>query len=369
MTPEERLLVHGVGLTLINNIAAQVTRTVLYGAVILIFLLSTFTLLKRGLGAEATRILFATTTIGFLLTTMLWLLGFVDLAISIKSIFVDSAGVVDRATLNNTTQRLLVSCTRMIINWVTQSLVVMSDGVVVWRTWVICAEQRWSMLAPCALLVGTIGTSFTLLVMHSVAFAMQDDVHSATMLEFHVDRLFNASLALSLATNVASTLLILLKLWNQIRFNRQLGIRQKSTSPVLRVMLVLIESGFMYCGIQSLNLIVGFVPYVRHSAFDIAGASIQVFLTMATAMYPSIIILLVSQQRSMVETFGFTTQLKSCKDVELECVPSDSDESGRSPALLDAAQISTEVESQLSNNSASGASATQKSYSDKHVHT
>ncbi|KAF8055175.1 hypothetical protein FPV67DRAFT_869906 [Lyophyllum atratum] len=101
-----------------------------------------------------------------------------------------------------------------------------------------------------------------------------------------------------------------------------MGIKQKSTSPVRKVMLVLVESGFVFCGIQGIYLLLSFVPYTIDSAFAMAGGVIAQITQMATAMYPSIVILLVSQQRSMVETFGFSTQLRSHRDPDLKHMPS-----------------------------------------------
>ncbi|KAF8075731.1 hypothetical protein FPV67DRAFT_1444566 [Lyophyllum atratum] len=223
-----------------------------------------------------------------------------SVASQIKGAFIDSGGVVDRATfdrLNDEIAPILI-----LEGWAYQLLVIITDGVLVWRTWVICPEQQRTRLGLVSAVLGQ-----TL----------------SPTLEFTSLRFYTASLALSLATNLASTLLILYKLWDQLRFTRTLGIKQKSTSPVRKVMLVLVESGFVFCGIQTIYLVLNFAPNAANgSAYAVIGGIIAQVTQTGTGMYPSIVILLVSKQRSIVETFGFSTQLRNHRDPDLEHMPS-----------------------------------------------
>jgi len=129
---------------------------------------------KRGLKATATRVWLATTVSTFLLTTIFWIGITSSNCIQIKGYLVYSTRVVNNAALSQTNQKLAPLI--ILELWIPQSLVclprtssstdwktqfslqsIISDCMVLWRTWVLHSEQRWIMLAPCALLVGTIG--------------------------------------------------------------------------------------------------------------------------------------------------------------------------------------------------------------------
>ncbi|KAF8075762.1 hypothetical protein FPV67DRAFT_381510 [Lyophyllum atratum] len=319
MSPEERSLFQLVGNVLLHNLVRLASVTLLYGVFMLLFSSSTLMLLNRGLTFRATRVWLAVTTTVFLLETVYWIAGITMVASQMRGVFIDTVGVVDRATLEGLNRR--VAWIPTLQQWMYQLLIVMSDGVLVWRTWVICPEQQRTRIALCALLVGTMGATLGCLVLNSnISSALQ--ANQSPNLELISTRLVDASLALSLATNLTSTLLILYKLWNQLRFKRTMGIKQKSTSPVRKVMLVLVESGFVYCGIQGIYLVTSFVQDALGSPFGTINGILGEIAQMGTAMYPFIVILLVSQQRSMVETFGFSTQLRSHRDPDLEHMPS-----------------------------------------------
>lgn len=302
---EEQALVQHIGDVLLTGFASLTPFTLLYGAFLLVFLQSTHTLVQRGLSSRPTQIMFAATLASFLLMSLHWIAVTADFARSIKGVLVDSGGAVSVpvfAELNQKEYPLYV-----LQAWASQLLFILSDGIVLWRTWVLYWEQRWIMLAPCALLLGTIGTSLAFLALDS-----NPSIMDSTTLVLASTRTFNAALALSLATNVVSTMLIFYKLWSHLRFKRKMGIKSKSTSPVQKVMIILVESGVVFCAIQAINLSLQIVqPRQVSQASAIATAVVLVILDMATAMYPSIVVLIVSQQRSMVESFGFTTELKN----------------------------------------------------------
>lgn len=309
MTPEERLVFQQVGLAMLNNLVADSTQLLLYGVFILLFALSTSALWRCGLEARPTRMMFAITLASFVATTIYIVFGTqVFTAIQYRDDLVNLA-VVDKVGRDT-----LIACA-VLVDWMTALLTIISDGVVVWRTWVLYSEQRWVMLAPCALIVSTIVTSLGYLILISM-YPTPETLTFALLFA----RLWIASLSLSLATNVVATLLTFYKLWAYLRFRREMGMHRALRSPVQKVMLLLVESSFVFCAIQGINLLVEFVPRTEQAdtASYIVEEVVLSTLQMATAMYPTIVVILVSQQRSLVETFGISSELRDQGAFDIE---------------------------------------------------
>ncbi|KAG6914328.1 hypothetical protein DXG01_000976 [Tephrocybe rancida] len=111
-----------------------------------------------------------------------------------------------------------------------------------------------------------------------------------------------------MATNVVTTLIITYKLWSHRKFVvENLGNTQRR-SQAQKVLDILVESGFVYCALQVVTLTLDSLPDAPRQGTSYAYA-VQVFLcsyTVVSAMYPTIIIVLVNTQRSFVDTYGFS---------------------------------------------------------------
>ncbi|KAF8073542.1 hypothetical protein FPV67DRAFT_1737259 [Lyophyllum atratum] len=330
-TASERALLQGIGPVIYYNFIFVAPTTALYGLFMLLFSFSTYILLQRGLSARPTRIWLVTTSTSFLLTTTYWCCLLTVYTIQIQGALITSAGTLDHAVIAGVSNR--IAGPELVQAWITQTLFIISDGVVLWRTWALYSERRWTFLAPCALFVGTIATSLTYLVLQSnVSAIINNGRGNAGDLQLTTTRLFTASLALSLASNLTSTLLILYKLWSYLRFRRKMGLKSRSTSPVHRVMVVLVESGFTYFVIQAFTFILSFIQNTEITAATVVSGTLQSILTMGTAMYPSIIVVLVSEQRSMAETFnGFSIELKNDGTADPESMAEDHDAESPQP--------------------------------------
>jgi len=306
----ERILLSAIGRALLGDFAVVTTITLFYGMGFLVFVLCTFTLLQRGLASRSTQVLFVTTLASFFLFTLRWSFAIAPLAIDIRGTFVDSAGKLNRATFQR-----LDEATRsigLIEASAAQFLIAISDGVVIWRAWVLYPQQMLIMVGPCMFFVGTIGTSFANVLINSNPKASPGIPNAAAEITLL------SSLVLSLVTNVVSTLLILHKLRSYRRFNRAIGVTQKAVSPVQKIMLILIESGVAFGAIQVLNLILELVPQSSGSPVSLVTHITLAVLVASTAIYPSIVILLVKTQRSVVQTFEFSTETKNLKAADVE---------------------------------------------------
>ncbi|KAF5376311.1 hypothetical protein D9615_008468 [Tricholomella constricta] len=308
MSPDERALLQRVGVVMLRDFAILTVMVLNFGAFIILFSFSAFALLQRGLASRATQAMLGTTLIAFLVSSVMTISYFIAYVISAKGALVESAGILDKLMFARVNERLflysdIIAVTSMLIP-------ILSDGVVIWRAWVLYPDKQWIMLVPCALLVGTIGATVANLVL---LFKGSQN----PLLVPVSDIVFTASLALSLGTNVAATGLIIYKLWGHLRFVRQMGIKQDSTSSVQKILIVLVESGYNHhvwppppmsdkSGPDNSSS-ARFCSYTSDSVYRDGQRILLEILMVATAMYPSIVIVLVSLQCSTVETFGFST--------------------------------------------------------------
>ena len=165
---------------------------------------------------------------------------------------------------------------------------VVSDAVVVWRAWALFTDERWMLTLPILLLTATTGkapaplrhysvdrstvVTFTFLG-YDVRFIRHASSPTAAQPNF-LGNLFTARITLSFTTNVVATLLIAYKLsyvndeslMNSLlvesgillltcilrkhrRIVKTLGLG-KGTSQGQKALLLLIESGAVYCALQ-----------------------------------------------------------------------------------------------------------------------
>ncbi|KAF5371962.1 hypothetical protein D9615_008062 [Tricholomella constricta] len=309
MSPDERALLQIIGRFILQNFVTLTPIVVLHGIFIMLFPFSTFTLLQRGPASRPTQAMLGTTLIAFLVSSFLCISTVSNNVITIREALFNSTGMLDFSILEKFSKS--ISKTSSIQAVAFMLIPILNDSVVIWRAWVLYLDRQWIMLVPCAFLFGTIGATVTYLVFDFKFF-------QSSMLDPVSSDVFKASLTLSLGTNVTATSLIFYRLWGHHRFLRRMGIKQNSTSPVQKILIVLVESGLAYCALQITIIVLEFISTPTFSFLFASGALLNVLMLM-TAMYPSIVILLVSVQRATAETFIFSTQVgdRSVQDIEL----------------------------------------------------
>jgi len=129
---------------------------------------------QRGMKTRPIRIMFAVTATSFLSTTLKL----------VSTIGPKAVGISYPLLVHETKYSRFWHA----LPWTSLSSFIISDGVVIWRTWILYPERQWIMILPCLLLMGTTGT-------------------------FVASPLSTAFFALSFTTNAISTLLILYQLW------------------------------------------------------------------------------------------------------------------------------------------------------------
>jgi len=215
---------------------------------------------------------------------------------------------VSTATINKTTTTYFIMS-----SWAEQIQLIINDGIVVWRAWILYPGQKWVKIALCFLLAAAIGLSVPSLILTITPAAGLLAAPGTVTLSKIFD---NISFCSSFVTNLVATLLILHKLRVQ-RHSHILNLGQKrSMTRGQRVLLVLVESGLVFCGLQAMDLALLFIPSSPSSdiAFFVFGNTCF-WATMP--LFPFIVIIMVQKNNSVVETFGFSDRLRDiAADVE-----------------------------------------------------
>ncbi|KAI0049834.1 hypothetical protein FA95DRAFT_1603999 [Auriscalpium vulgare] len=115
---------------------------------------------------------------------------------------------------------------------------VLGDGIVVWRAYVIWDRNRHILCVPFLLLLITLGTSVWQ-IMYTI-FRVR--------VQANVDHAYQIGLFMTLLTNVVATGIIGYRAWQHYRSSSVVQIRI-GRDRALTVLLLLVESGALYCAV------------------------------------------------------------------------------------------------------------------------
>ncbi|KAJ7586026.1 hypothetical protein C8J56DRAFT_1052386 [Mycena floridula] len=168
-----------------------------------------------------------------------------------------------------------------------------SDSIVVWRAWVLWPNHRW---ARCLLVLCLVGSFIGVCI--DFTFVILFDLGNS---KFYPTGPKTLILTLPLfATNLVSTLLIGYKVWEyrtEIKYN--LGLGKTTRTKVERILILLTESGMIYCALWVPNCL---VPLVSQDYDSLAYQLTVSVLPQLTAMYPIMIILLVTLEKASLQS-------------------------------------------------------------------
>jgi len=263
-----------------------------WGIYALLFSVSVCLLVKKGLrGSTPRKILLFSTCLMFTASTAL---ASVDTAIYLVQF---SAG--DYIPTSNGLQ---LACEILF-----DSLFLMGDSIVIWRTWMVCPDRKLLVLLPITLWFG----GFTCLI-SLIGVAIHNGASSAWTIGVYdaptTLKLSMATAGLSAATNFFSTLLISWKAWQRrALFNIQTASTGGPGTRAHKILSLLIESGFIYFGLwvaQMLNF------YANSKALVLKGVLSGAY-DMVIGTYPTLIIILVHLDYTVWDSTQSDTKLSS----------------------------------------------------------
>ncbi|KAJ7853318.1 hypothetical protein B0H14DRAFT_2758549 [Mycena olivaceomarginata] len=216
---------------------------------------------------------------------------------------------------------------------------IVGDGVVVWRAWVLYARARWVVGVPCLMLcMSFIFTVIDLGCLAGAGYANQTAMASGGA----VCERAELSWAFSFVTNGTCTVLIGYKAWQHRRSTRALNTTITSTRlSTNRILSLLVESGFIYC-------LFWLTQYILFVDISRAAPVIYVYELFAgmgdqiSGMYPTLIIAIVNLHQTLWDDSAPDARADSAMHFAAGAKRSGSDGSGAySGARL---QLRTDVE-------------------------
>ncbi|KAF5353707.1 hypothetical protein D9758_008606 [Tetrapyrgos nigripes] len=248
------------------------------------------------------RIIFGVTCLLFISSTSLWAM---DLALNneLTSIALD---IYDPSA---SPEEWLLSVEAKIhqVTNKTNSLMIISDAVVIWRTYAIWGRKRTIISLPILILLAALGCAIVQLFVCDLQLLK----HGSTMIRICIDNMrmpMFITFILSLFTNFTSTSLIAVRAWSLRGFMKQsLGANSPSTR-VQRILGLLVESGLIYfvfmsasCFIGNAGIIAPHLSVRSLSTLAFAASAFAGMINQLMGIYPTSIIVLVSLGQTFTE--------------------------------------------------------------------
>ncbi|KAH9896137.1 hypothetical protein C8Q73DRAFT_468217 [Cubamyces lactineus] len=277
--------------------------SVLWGAYTVLVVFTVYASLTRGLSQRSARILLAVVVALYVSTTSYWAFA-LRFARSVTEI-AEGEGTIKQDSITSFGCALTAP---LLVN------IVLSDGVVWWRAWVLSGRKRLVLLSAGVLLLATFATS-VLSTRNSCSLTHARELSFITVDLFSNDAFGVAATALSLFTNASATAVIGVQAW---RFRKLLGGHLNTLSGRVRaeeILHLLIESSLVYCVLWSIILvgqafsIIPFdAPFYRAYHDTPAGGRFSDLynflldgLVPIIGIYPTLVIMLVSAKKSRLE--------------------------------------------------------------------
>ncbi|KZV60927.1 hypothetical protein PENSPDRAFT_659271 [Peniophora sp. CONT] len=272
-----------------NLMLPQLVETFAFGLFTFLIIISSYTIVNKGLKTWANRIMLATTLTMYVVAAVKWALCFAivwgDFATVLpETLVLGASNSTVAAGRSNLSKLIFASQVAIVIN------ILLSDVVVLWR---VCAIWLWDRR------VMTLSGIFHLAVFVPFICVLIDNAEQILGVKIRGIELNAAlrivtpiSLSIPLALNIWATGMI----WYKARMHQRLlalDPRFKSQS-VLSILVILVESGIGYCVLWAIYFA------SNYSALGTFGVCYQIIIAQLTGMYPVIVILLVARR-----THGF----------------------------------------------------------------
>ncbi|KAH9009176.1 hypothetical protein EDB84DRAFT_1211457 [Lactarius hengduanensis] len=241
-------VLHQHGTTLLHRTSNVMIQSVFYGMYTSLIPVSIYIMMEKGLRSPIKKILFGIIVFMFFLSTAYLAVTMADLILLIKTWYLVADLSESAGTTRSPTEAVLV-----LFNSLTPINSALTDGVVVWRAWVICHEShdidelecKKLLAAPIVMLgLTTLGIIATIGVR---IFINIDPVNREGRLAHTISVFQEITYISSLVTNILGTGVISLLAWRYRRWivaNLQRIVNKRTKAE--RVMALIVESGVIY---------------------------------------------------------------------------------------------------------------------------
>ncbi|KAJ7077298.1 hypothetical protein B0H15DRAFT_955169 [Mycena belliarum] len=295
---------------LIYDVVGLVAQTFIFGIYSVLVVLSTRMLLKRGLNSRVNKVMFAITTFMYLLSSLYWVYSVDD--------------VVDRMKAynnHNYSDHDMVTKWSPLFNAILLINYTLSDGIVVWRAWILCLRNHRKYLGFTIFFLGVTAVSVTCTIIFRIIVFIRYPITflpDGSYLKRGIDVLQVTTLGMSLLSNLSATAVVAATLLrHRERIHAAFTDDKKSTKGD-QILILLVESGVLYC-VSGLVVLVSTLIRLPHGTLGDIYTPIAVQIAGA---YPSVVLLLVSMQRSLNDTTFLDTFEASTPSRPIQFAPS-----------------------------------------------
>ncbi|KAE9387798.1 hypothetical protein BT96DRAFT_981285 [Gymnopus androsaceus JB14] len=308
MTPEESEQTAAVGTAIFHNISNLIFSTGLFGAYILAFIISMHIILQRKHNGPAHKALIALLLGGFVMSALLACASCVGNLLQVKSAFVVSlsGGVLTQEKAASLKAVPMIS----LQEWSGNFIILIADIAIIWRAWVLWAENK---LIKCMLMI---------ILLADIGINIADPI-ADTKLDISLNININAvtldwvSAVLNLTVNIVATLLIAHRAWTHHQFTCA-TLRNKKTQ-VEAILLLMVESGAIF-GVVQIAIIIFNILDIQAASFspvDSATALLEVLYICIAALNPVALVILIQTGN----TYEHSSHLEDVTSQEFNSVP------------------------------------------------
>ncbi|KAH8810163.1 hypothetical protein DL96DRAFT_1821667 [Flagelloscypha sp. PMI_526] len=283
-------ILQSVGQMVQVNGGLSIVRCVLYGFFIALIAYGGRIQLRHFILTTPGKILFVNMILLFILATIDIVISSIMTFLVVNEILVKSPQVSLMEKMGGMAENPgVVGRLEVVESAVTALAFFMADAAVLFRATMIWGKPNLFTLVPIILLVTFLATSIAYIIFMAQYSANPE-------LNLPINALQITSWSLSLATNVCSTGIVAAKAWYHHAFLKCFYLSPR-TSKGERILILLIESGAVYCCLQ-----IGFIAsniYSTDADSQSAAIVANVFLvacTQLSCIYPTLILVLVSMR-------------------------------------------------------------------------
>ncbi|KAL5526600.1 hypothetical protein ACEPAF_8324 [Sanghuangporus sanghuang] len=273
---------HSDHLEVLYTAISLICQTLFYGIYAALIPFSTHFLVKKKTMTKANKIMFGMTIFMFLLSTAFWTASVANLIATLNIFYASSPEQSSEWFMLFPLFNAL-----LLVNYV------LTDSVVVWRASVLCKDGSKVILTiPIFFLVCT-----SMSVFATIGIRVTMSI-SGRNLNHIIDISQMTNLVLSLLTNIFATSIIAYRAWQHRQSIRETLSSERDTSTkVEKILTLLVESGLIYCVSGFMVLIASVIRLPKGTLGDVyTPVHVQV-----AGIYPTVVLALVNQQRSLKE--------------------------------------------------------------------
>ncbi|KAJ7680660.1 hypothetical protein DFH06DRAFT_1163848 [Mycena polygramma] len=284
------------GESIIYDIVGLAVQTLFFGVYTVLTVLSTRMLLKRGLKTRANHVMFILTIFTYSLSTAYWAYSVTDCVDRMKDYIQVAENLEELSNEHDTVTKYSPLFNALVlVNYV------FSDGVVVWRAWIISFRNyRKYLYVTIVFWVLTAVTVTSTIVFRIIALIQSPyaQLPDSSYLAKGINILQMCNLVFSLISNLSATAVVGTTAWHHRQSIRAAFADNKKSTKADRILVLVVESGLLYC-VSGLTVLVASLIRLPHGTLGDIYTPINVQIAGA---YPPVVLLLVSMQRSLNET-------------------------------------------------------------------